>query len=63
MTKKYEVLEKCHSDGLSQSEIAERLGVSRARVSFLERQAMRKLRAAADDAGYSLDDVLREVWR
>lgn len=38
--------------GLSQYEIAERLGISRARVSQIEARAMRKLRAAAAKAGW-----------
>lgn len=35
-------------------EIAERLGVSPQRVHFLEKQALRKLRAAAIDMGIDL---------
>lgn len=43
---------------LSQLEIAQRLGVSRARVSQLERSAMRKLAAAAAVRGISLEDII-----
>lgn len=35
------------ADGLSQEEIALRLGISRARVSQIEREAFRKMRALA----------------
>jgi transcriptional regulator len=49
--------------GLSQLEIARRLGISRARVSFLERQALQKMRAMAEANGWELDDVLRDVYR
>lgn len=43
---------------LTQDDVAKLLGISRARVSFLERQALRKLRAAAEAKGYALEDVL-----
>ncbi len=46
--------------GLTQAECAARLGVSTARVSFLERRAMMKLRAAAKERGLCLDDALRD---
>lgn len=37
---------------LEQQEIAQRLGISRARVSFLERSALRKLKALAKKRGW-----------
>lgn len=40
--------------GLTQAEIAEILGISRARVSFIERQAMKKLHALAVARGIDL---------
>lgn len=46
-----------HTEGISQLEIARRLGISRARVSFLERRAMHKLRVAAQAKGLSLEDL------
>jgi len=55
--------ERFSRDGLSQRDIADLLGISRTRVGFLERQAIRKMRAAAEAEGWSLEDVLREVWR
>ncbi|HEY6462742.1 MAG TPA: sigma factor-like helix-turn-helix DNA-binding protein [Polyangiaceae bacterium] len=39
-------------------EIAERVGLSQARVQQIERRALQKLRVAAEKSGYSLDDVL-----
>ena len=42
---------------LSQDEIAKRLGVSRARVSRIERNALQKLRMLASELGWNLEDL------
>jgi transcriptional regulator len=43
---------------LSQKEIAERLGISRARVGQIELVAMRKLKRLAEERGINLLDVV-----
>ncbi len=43
--------------GLSQEEVAERLGISRARVSQIELQALRKLRKLMTERGLTAETV------
>lgn len=43
---------------LTQAEIAERLGMSKARVGQIERRAMTKLRKLAEKRGIRLEDLL-----
>lgn len=46
------------TQGLTLHEIAARLNISPQRVGFLERQAMRKLRALIKKKGLKLEDLL-----
>lgn len=43
---------------MSQQEVAEKLGITRARVGQIEAQAMRKLRIAADRMGIRPEDFI-----
>jgi DNA-directed RNA polymerase specialized sigma subunit len=57
--KLYRTQKEDERGGLSQQEIADILGVSRARVSFLERQALKKLRKVAEEQGLTLEVLLQ----
>jgi len=48
---------------VTQGEIARRLGISRERVGFLERQALRKLKAALSERGMTFADFCDLVQR
>jgi len=58
MTKKVEP-----ENEVTHQEIARRLGVSRERVGFLERQAMRKMKAALSERGLTFADFCDLVQR
>ncbi len=65
MSKQHQVIKQPETydskPGLTQTEIAEKLGISRARVSFLERRAMLKMQNAAKRNGYTLADLMSEL--
>lgn len=50
--------EESTTDGLTQKQIAEILGISRARVYQIEKLALSKLRSAAEARGWKLEHVL-----
>jgi len=47
-------------DGISQEECAKRLGITRARVSQIERQAIRKMRMILIDRGIVFGELINE---
>jgi DNA-directed RNA polymerase specialized sigma subunit len=43
---------------MTQTEIAQAIGVSRSMVNYIERQALEKLKKALEERGIKLEDVL-----
>jgi len=43
---------------MTQTEIAQAIGVSRSMVNYIEKQAMDKLKKALEERGIKLEDVL-----